>query len=191
MRIISGSARGRRLADFSGKEIRPTPDRLREALFSLLFSRLEGFAALRVLELYAGSGAMSLEAISRGAASAVLVDSNPASIDLIRENVRRCGFEAQVTVQRRDVTSALPALVTKAPFDLVFMDPPYGRGLLTSTLETIERLNLLSDDGIICAESETDFIPASSGRLECYESRRYGNSSVHLYRKRTLTEDPI
>jgi 16S rRNA (guanine966-N2)-methyltransferase len=93
MRIISGTIRGRQLASFSGKEIRPTPDRVREALFSMLTSRLGSFNQLKVLELFCGSGAQSLEALSRGADSAVMVDSGRDALTTASENIKRCKFE--------------------------------------------------------------------------------------------------
>lgn len=189
MRIISGSARGRRLAEFSGTQVRPTPDRVREALFSLLFSRLGSFAGLTVLEIFAGSGAMSLEALSRNAQSAVLLDSSPAAIKLIEENVRRCKFETQVTVLRQDACKGLAGVARQGPYDLIFMDPPYGKNLIPLVLNEIDCLNLLSVDGIICAESETEFSPADTGKLECFDSRRYGSSVIHLFRTRKTIED--
>ena len=189
MRIISGSARGRKLAEFSGTQVRPTSDRAREALFSLLFSRLGNFSGMTVLDLFAGSGAMSLEALSRNATSAVLLDSSPAAIKLIEENVRRCKFEAQVTVLRQDACKGLAGVVHQAPYDLIFMDPPYGKNLIPRVLNEIDCLNLLSVGGIICAESETGFSPAETGRLECFDTRRYGSSAIHLFRTREKIED--
>lgn len=189
MRIISGTARGRRLAEFPGDKIRPTPDRVREALFSLLTSRLGSFAGLKVLDLCAGSGALSLEAISRHAESAILVDSGSDAITLIEENIKRCKFEQKMRVIRQDVRRALPSLTASGPFDVIFMDPPYKLGLVPKFISEIERLNLISEDGIICAETETGETVSDSGRLECFESRRYGSTTVHLLRNRQLTEE--
>ena len=189
MRIISGSARGRRLAEFTGTQVRPTSDRAREALFSLLFSRLGNFSGLSVLELFAGRVAMSLGAISRHALSAVLVDSSPDAIKLIEENVRRCKFQDQVTVLRLDARKGLSGVVHQGPYDLIFMDPPYGKNLIPQVLNEIDCLNLLSVGGIICAESETEFSPADTGSLECFDSRRYGGSAIHLFRTRETIED--
>jgi len=189
MRIISGKARGRKLAEFTGTVIRPTPDRVREALFSLLFSRLGTFADLKILELFAGSGALSLEAISRHAQSAILVDSDSAAVKLIEENIKHCKFESQTRVIRQDVRQVLPSLVTAGPFDLIFMDPPYKKDLIPEVVAEIDRLNLLGEDGIICAETDSHETVSGSDRLECYESRRYGSTTIHLLRTRTLTED--
>lgn len=189
MRIISGKARGRKLAEFSGEDIRPTPDRVREALFSLLISRLGNLSGMNILELFAGSGAMSLEALSRHAQSAILVDSGRSAVKVMEENIKRCKFEEQTTILKQDARQALASLTEKAPFDLIFMDPPYGKGLIPQVLNKIDDLNLLHEDGIICAESETGFIAESYGNLECFESRRYGSSSIHLFRIKKAAEE--
>lgn len=181
MRIISGTARGRQLATFTGTGIRPTPDRVREALFSILTSRLGTFDGLKVLELFAGSGAQSLEAVSRGADSAVVVDSSPQSIKLIEENVKRCKFEAQTRIVKQDVSTALPRLKCEAPFDLILLDPPYNQDLISKALSAIESLQLLSEDGIICAESASNETITDCGELRLTESRKYGSSTIHLF----------
>lgn len=181
MRIISGSARGRKLAEFSGQGIRPTPDRVREALFSMLNSRLGSFCGLKVLELFAGSGAQALEAISRGAASAILVDSSPQAAKLIEENIKRCKFEALTRLVRSDALGALPRLAGDGPFDLILMDPPYNKSLIPQALERIDSLQLLAEDGIICAESAADQELTDGGGLKLIESRTYGTTLIHLY----------
>jgi len=181
MRIISGSARGRQLASFGGKDIRPTPDRVREALFSILMSRFGSFNGLKVLELFAGSGAQALEAISRGAEFAILVDSGKVSATTIPENIKRCRFEKTVRFIPRDVFSALPLLEQSGPFDLVLLDPPYNQNLIPQVIEKIESLNLLAENGIICAESARDEELSDFGRLKLIESRVYGSSRIHLY----------
>ena len=181
MRIISGTARGRKLAEFTGTDIRPTPDRVREALFSKLSSRFGNFTGLKVLELFAGSGAQALEAVSRGAESAILVDSNIQASKLIGENIKRCKFEASTRLLQADALSALPRLTTAGPFDLILLDPPYNRGFIPLVLEKIDALQLLADDGIICAESAADENPTYSGQLELLENRKYGSTLVHFY----------
>jgi len=181
MRIISGSARGRQLAPFPGKEIRPTPDRVREAIFSILTSRFGNFNGLNVLELFAGSGAQSLETISRGAKSAILVDSGNTAAQLIAENIKRCRFESSARYIKQDVLTALPQLVSSAPFDLILLDPPYDQNLIPTVIEKIEHLNLLAENGIICAESAKDEKLSDFGMLKLTESRVYGSTRIHLY----------
>lgn len=181
MRIISGTARGRQLASFSGKEIRPTPDRVREALFSSLNSRLGGFAGLKVLELFAGSGAQSLEALSRGAAAAILVDSGKDAQRTAADNIKRCRFEDRAKLISRDVYSVLPQLDGSGPFDLILLDPPYRQGHLPRAIKEIERLNLLAADGIICAESAKGEDPGEYDKLSLVDSRTYGSTQIYLF----------
>lgn len=181
MRIISGTARGRQLAAFTGTDIRPTPDRVRESLFSMLNSRFGSFTGLKVLELFAGSGAQSLEAVSRGADSAIMVDSGNQAIKLMEENIKRCKLEAKVRFVKRDALQALPGLSASAPFDLILLDPPYNQGLMEPILKKIESLQLLSEDGIICAESDSNEVLADCGKLKLTENRKYGSTMIHLF----------
>lgn len=181
MRIISGKAKGRRLAEFVGTEIRPTPDRVREALFSILTSRLGNFTNLNILELFAGSGAQSLEAISRGASFATMVDSGKPASGLITENIRRCHFEENTRFISQDVFSTLPALTTGAPFDLILLDPPYRQNLVPKALEQIATLNLLSDHGLICAETSREEILENCESFILLETRVYGTTRIHLF----------
>ncbi len=181
MRIISGSARGRQLVSFSGTDIRPTPDRVREAIFSILTSRFGSFTDLNVLELFAGSGAQSLEALSRGAKASIMVDSGIVATKTITENIQRCKFESKTNFLRKDVFTALPQLVTVAPFDLILLDPPYNQKLIPKAIKEIERLNLLAENGIICAESAKDEEFSDFGTLELIENRIYGSTRIHLF----------
>ncbi len=189
MRIISGTARGRKLAEFSGADIRPTPDRVREALFSKLQSRLGSFSGLKVLELFAGSGAQALEALSRGAETAILVDSSAQAVRVIADNIKRCKFEACARLVRSDALAALPHLAADAPFDLILLDPPYHQGLIPQALEKIDSLQLLGDDGIICIESAADENLADYGDLQLLESRKYASTMIHLYCRRSSIEE--
>ncbi len=182
MRIISGSARGRQLAPLSGKEIRPTPDRVREAVFSILTSHFGSFSGLKVLELFAGSGAQSLEALSRGAKSAILIDSGKPAALIIAENITRCRFESTARFRKQEVLQALPQLTASAPFDLILLDPPYNQNLLPQVIEKIESLNLLAENGIICAESAKNEVLEDCGKLKIIDSRVYGSTRIHLYR---------
>ncbi len=189
MRIISGSARGRRLAEFTGSGIRPTPDRVREAVFSILISRLDSLHQRRVLEICAGTGAMSLEALSRGANATVLIDSSPQAAKLIRDNISRCKMEQRATLISQSAQSALPLLAREKPFDLIFMDPPYNKKMIPQILEQLATLQLLAQNGIICAESsrgEQFELPSCFERIE---TRHYGNSEIHLIGHQ-CSEDP-
>lgn len=181
MRVIAGTSRGRRLALFEGNDVRPTPDRVREALFSILQSKLGGFTDLRVLDLFAGSGALAIEALSRGAASACLVEKATASAKLIRENLDRCQLSNKANVIIREALQVMPGLGTNS-FDLIFIDPPYGQELAKRALVEADRLSLLSEAGIICAETGADeILPESVGQLQRIDQRRYGTIMISFY----------
>ncbi len=181
MRIISGSARGKRLATFDGNRIRPTSDRLREALFSILFSRLGTFGNLRVLDLYAGTGALSLESLSRGAVHATLIDENRQAAALIERNARACSVQDRIRLLQGRVLDMLPQLRGQEPYGLIFVDPPYGKELVLPTLETIIRYELLDENGLICVEtSRKEAPPEPLEPLQRLTERCYGSSRVTL-----------
>ncbi len=150
MRIIAGQWRGRKLVTPEGSATRPTADRVREALFSMLASRIGSFEDLRVADLYAGSGALGLEALSRGAAFACFVDSDPAAAGAIRANVAALGAEALAQILTRKVE----ALPPQQPFDLVFADPPYGAGSGSAALAKILAAGWAAPASWICIETE-------------------------------------
>ena len=184
MRIISGTARGRQLTTFSGKSVRPTPDKVRGAIFSMLFSRMGSLADMKVLDLCSGSGAMAIEALSRGAGHAWLVDDGVQAKTIIPANLALCGFTDRSTFIGRNAFQALDQLVDRRPFDLIFLDPPYGKNLAPSLLETISAGSYLSATGIVCAETaKTDEIPDRIGDLIRIEQRTYGITAIHLFRR--------
>ncbi|MGK2905919.1 MAG: 16S rRNA (guanine(966)-N(2))-methyltransferase RsmD [Desulfuromonadales bacterium] len=181
MRVIAGASRGRRLAEFKGRDVRPTPDRVREALFSILQSKLGKFADLKVLDLFAGSGALAIEALSRGASSACLVEKAAAAEQVIRENLNRCHFSAKARLIIHDAWNVLPDF-TPGSFDLIFIDPPYGQELAERALVEVNKLELLSKDGILCAETGADeILPESVGQLHRIDQRRYGTTMLSFY----------
>jgi len=182
LRIISGTARGKRLAPISGSDIRPTPDRVREALFSILGSRFGSLAGLSVLDLFAGSGALALEALSRGAASAVLVDQGSQAAKLISANIRCCALENRAHFIRSDVLKALAATPEGRSFDLIFLDPPYGKDLVPPAVLLIAERSLLAPAGLLCAETDRgDKLPEVIGSLRRIDERHYGSTTIHLY----------
>lgn len=181
MRIISGSAKGKKLSEFDGCQIRPTSDRVREALFSMLFSRLGDFHSCRVLDLYAGSGALSLEALSRGASHATLIDESPQAVRLIEHNARACRLQDKINLLQGKVLDSLPRLGSGTAFNLIFVDPPYDKGLLIPTLEALSSLGLLASDGILCVEtSAKDILPDHIDPWNCVAQRRYGATRIAL-----------
>lgn len=182
MRIISGSARGKHLATFSGKAIRPTSDRAREALFSILTSRFGSLNDLRVLDLYAGSGAMALEAVSRGAKHASCVDKSPQAAKLIESNIATCNLGGRVSLIRGDVLRLTTQLLNAGPFDLIFIDPPYAKGLAEATLKLLADQPILAESGIICVETgAAEELADAAEALTLIDVRRYGAIKFHLF----------
>lgn len=178
MRVITGKARGRRLREPKGMDIRPTTDMVKEAVFNILQFELEG---ARVLDLFAGTGQLGIEALSRGAAEAVFVDGSSAAVKIVRENLKLCGFEARVL--QGDAIGYLPSL---GRFDVVFLDPPYDSGLLEKALEVIENVDLLSDGGIIVCESRREkSLPDLEPPYRKTLVRRYGKVCLTVYKKET------
>lgn len=181
MRIISGQARGRKLAPLTGIDIRPTPDRVREALFSIVLSRLGTLTDKTVLDLFAGSGAMGLEALSRGAASAIFIDQGPQAAKVLAANLKVCSLADRGIFRPGEVIATLPRLAPRT-FDLIFADPPYRSGLAEKTLHAVSRLQLLASDGLLCAETAAgEELPERAGDLLRVDHRRYGSTAIHLY----------
>lgn len=190
MRIISGTARGRKLRQFKGQNIRPTADRVREAIFSSLLSRLGSFENLKVLDLFAGTGALSLEALSRGASQAVLVDPSAQSAEIITENIETCGMNDRVRLFKMPAGTFITKPSLKDPFDLIFLDPPYNKNFVVPTLNGIVKNGLLAKQGVICVESaREDFIPDDLPGLMLLSRREYGSTCVSFYSLSTSRED--
>lgn len=182
MRVIGGTAKGRKLAAFAGTDIRPTPDRVREALFSMLYSRRGVLTGAKILDLFAGSGALGIEALSRGASHAWLVDHSREAVSTIRTNLEKCGFVDRATIVQRDVGAALTVVAAAGPFAIIFADPPYGRDHPGKLLEGIERQGLLETQGLVCLETATaDLVPMRVGSLHHIDQRRYGLTMLHFY----------
>lgn len=188
MRVIAGSARGRRLATLAGAAVRPTADRVKEALFSMLESRfaLEGAV---LLDLFAGSGGLGIEALSRGAATVVFVDTNPAALRLVRDNLAACRFTARL--RSEPAQKALVRLATEgARFDGVFLDPPYASDELRSCLEFLSTSTLLAADAWVVAEHPHNAPPPDSfPNLQLTVRRRYGKTALSLYGAVALAMD--
>ncbi len=152
MRVVGGRLKGRNLASPSSREIRPTADRLRESLFNILFHAYgDPIAGARVLDLFAGTGALGIEAISRGAAFALFVDNGAEARALLRNNVEALGLGGVTRVFRRDVTNLGPAHPVE-PFSLAFLDPPYGKGLAEQALASLRDGKWLTPGALVVVE---------------------------------------
>ncbi|MCC6746973.1 MAG: 16S rRNA (guanine(966)-N(2))-methyltransferase RsmD [Deltaproteobacteria bacterium] len=181
MRIIAGEARGRTLKAPRGEKTRPTSDRVREALFSILEARLE-LAGVVVLDLYAGSGALALEALSRGAERAVLVDRAGPALRVLRENVHALGYDARCRVLPLPAEAALVRLAAAdETFGLILADPPYADDPLP-LLADLSAGPLLASGGLVVFEHDRRrSLPAASGRLTLEVARVYGDTALSLY----------
>jgi len=179
MRIISGEAGGRRLRAPRGAATRPTADRVREALVNILGSA----AGLSVLDLFAGTGALALEALSRGAAHAVLVDHAEAAVRVIHANLAALGYADRARVLRLDVERALRLLAREgARFDLIFVDPPYEGPVAAAALAVLGEGSLLAPDALVVVEHDAKNRPPSEqGALCLGQRRKYGQTEVSLY----------
>lgn len=177
MRIIGGKHRGRKLAEFSVGEIRPTADRTKEALFNILAPKVAG---ANVLDLFCGSGNLGLEAISRGAKCAHFNDLSKNSLGVLKKNISSCGEDSVCTVTNRDYSDFLKT--TEDKFDIIFIDPPYKEDFGIKSLEIISKRNLLNDGGIAVYERDRAFEGEIVG-LEKYDERRYGKAYLTFFKK--------
>lgn len=177
MRVITGSARGRNLKMLDGLETRPTSQKTKEALFSVIQFDIEG---RRVLDLFAGSGQLGIEALSRGAESAVFVDSSKRAVSIIKENIALTGFGKSSSVFCREWKTYVASCREK--FNIIFLDPPYSKGILKEALPMAS--GLLCDGGILLCEHDVkDEMPPSLEGLCLFKKKNYGRIALSFYRK--------
>ncbi len=177
MRVITGIAKGKRLIAPEGYDVRPTSDKVKEGLFSALQFDIEG---RRILDLFAGSGQLGIEALSRGAKSAVFVDNSATSVKIVEKNIEACGFKENSRVVKSDY-SAFCAM-SRDTFDIVFLDPPYYEELLLSSVKAV--LPLMSDYGlIVCEHPPKVSLPEEIGGFKALKTYSYGKINVTVYRK--------
>ena len=182
MRVTGGSVRGRRLATFRGVDIRPTSDMVREAIFDLLGEDLSG---KRVLDLFAGTGSLGIEALSRGALEVWFIDHALKAVELIHKNLKLCGLEEAGFVLKKNLSRGIfrtpPALVK--PFDLVFLDPPYGEGFIVPLLEELDQGGMLGSASSVVAQSERKGdLPEVVGNLIAAKVRIYGATRISVFK---------
>lgn len=177
MRIITGSKRGKKLISLEGDQVRPTTDRVKESLFNILQFGIEGRS---FLDLFAGSGQIGLEALSRGASRAVFVDSSRASVRVVLQNVEATGFADRAQVVTADFQSFLAGCRDK--FDVAFLDPPYREGLLETALPlTVSHMN--SGGVVVCEHPKEEALPETAEDFSKVKSYRYGKTALTVYRK--------
>lgn len=177
MRVISGTARNTKLDTLSGEKTRPTIERVKEAMFSTLQFSLPG---AKVLDLYAGSGQLGIEALSRGAAFAVFCDENNDAVQLVISNLKKCKLFTQSRVLCMDASSFLASC--KEMFDIVLLDPPYGAGTHAQILGQVAAV-CAPGAVVLCETEEAAEVPQECGGLELVKSYRYGKVHLHRYEK--------
>ena len=176
MRVITGTARGRKLREPSGMDIRPTTDMVKEAVFNIVQFDVEG---RRVLDLFAGTGQLGIEALSRGAESCVFVDSSRDAVRLVQQNLASCGLKGEVLM-----TDSVGYLGRCGKFDLIFVDPPYDSGLYEKVLETINKFDILTEGGIIVCESRRETVlPELTEPYYAHREYRYGKVKLTVYKR--------
>lgn len=177
MRIVGGKFRGGKLLTFRGNAIRPTADKVRESVFNIIRAHVSDSF---VLDLFAGTGALGIEALSRGAAHAVFVDSSSNAVSLVARNIKKFSLESQSKIFRRDITKNLNSIrLSDRRFNLVFMDPPYDKGLIGRTLSNLHQFRLLDKEAIVVAEhSPSENTCADTQHFTVKDTRRYGKTLV-------------
>ena len=183
MRIIGGAHRGRALAGLgkgdAAAHLRPTSDRVRESLFNVLAGGYDDpVSGARVLDVFAGTGALGLEALSRGAVSVTFVENGRTALALLRKNIALCGADPHVRIIRSDARR--PGACPEAPHDLVFLDPPYGKGLGEAALDALLARGWIAADALIVWEESAEIQPPEG--MQALENRRYGETMIRFLR---------
>ncbi|MCP4020923.1 MAG: 16S rRNA (guanine(966)-N(2))-methyltransferase RsmD [Desulfobacteraceae bacterium] len=189
MRIISGICKGRKLVQIKGQQIRPTSDRIREAIFNIIGPFVRDS---RVLDVFAGTGALGIEALSRGAQHAVFSDISKHACETIQKNINLCRFEEQAQIICHDIVlNPLPKEVKDKKFNLIFLDPPYNKGFVKVVLENTHFLDILEDDAIIVVEHpvEEKLVLDITG-VDIYKQRKYSRTLISLLAKTQNKDEP-
>ncbi|MGI6648139.1 MAG: 16S rRNA (guanine(966)-N(2))-methyltransferase RsmD [Bacillota bacterium] len=182
LRVIAGINGGQKLKTLRGRDTRPTADRVREALFNVLSTRIIG---CQFLDLFAGTGAIGIEALSRGAERVIFIESNPAAVRIIQDNLTIVEKQEQAEVLRRKLPEGLAAVAAQGlKFDIIFLDPPYWKQMTENTLANLVHLNLVTPEGWVVVESAAkEPLPSViQGRLETFKDKHYGDTRLRYFR---------
>ena len=179
MRIITGSARGTKLETLEGDATRPTADRVKEAVFNIIQFEVEGRS---MLDLFAGSGQMALEALSRGAESALLADSGTDAVNIIKSTAKKARLYEKCRVLCSDYKSVIRGCADREKFDIIFLDPPYKSGFLQDALDRIIKADIIADEGLVICESDSDTPPVCDS-LSLDRHAKYGKTYITVFRK--------
>ncbi|WP_418790107.1 16S rRNA (guanine(966)-N(2))-methyltransferase RsmD [Phosphitispora sp. TUW77] len=185
VRVITGSAKGRRLKSLKGMETRPTMDRTKESLFNIINERIFGSW---FLDLYAGTGAIGIEALSRGADKAVFIENNPRAVKIIRDNLEQTELSGRSDIFCASVENAVVMLAKqKKLFDIIYMDPPYGMGIVQETIDLLCRHLLLQPGGLIITEgSKMDQLQEKTSCFTMFRQEKYGDTMLSFYRMESV-----
>lgn len=180
MRIISGSLRGRKLKSPKGNDVRPTADKVKEAVFDIIFQYVpEDYVAM---DVFAGSGSIGIEAISRGASRVFFSDESKESLALVRDNLKICGISDEAILLNGDFKRNIARV--KEPVDVYFLDPPYADGFILPALKAIDEKNVITEDGIVVAEhAAKDVLPEKYAGFTRIKNRRYGTIGLSIYQR--------
>ena len=179
MRVISGTARGRRLKELPGMDTRPTTDKVKESLFNIVQFDIEG---RKVLDLFGGTGQLGIEALSRGAASCTFVDQSRQAVAVMQENLKATGFADKARVQQGDATAFLAGCREK--FNLILLDPPYNTQLLENCIFAIGKFDILAEHGImVCESAESTQLPELAAPYEKGREYRYDKIKLTVYHR--------
>jgi 16S rRNA (guanine966-N2)-methyltransferase len=181
MRVVSGELKGRLLKAVPGTSTRPTTDKVKESLFNMIGPYFTGGIGL---DLFAGSGGLGIEALSRGLEKVIFVDRESKAIQIVNENIKSCGLEGKAEVYRNDAARALKAIQKrKLSFDYIFLDPPYKMQQLVKLLEIIDHEKLIHENGLVVCEHASDIqLPDNIGGLQQTRSEKYGIIGITLYK---------
>ncbi len=181
MRVISGKVRGLKLDTPKNLDVRPTTDRVKESLFNIINPYIR---ESNILDLFAGTGSLGIECLSRGAKNCVFVDKSKESIGIVKSNIKKARVENESTILNIDFKDAVKRLsVQKQKFDVIFMDPPYYENMFIDCLKSIDELNLLKEDGLVVVEHDTnDLFDDNIGRLYKSREKKYGNTTITFYK---------
>ena len=177
MRVITGEARGRKLVTLEGEDVRPTTDRVKEGMFNIIQFDLEG---ANVIDLFAGSGQLGIEALSRGAKHCTFIDSASRSVEVVKQNLKTVGFEKRASVFCGDAKMYIG--LSKDNFDIALLDPPYNKNIIDAVLPSVAEK--MTDYGVIICESALDEkLPETAGEFSIHREYRYGKIKLTAYRK--------
>jgi 16S rRNA (guanine966-N2)-methyltransferase len=183
MKITGGRSRGRILSFLKGMDIRPTASKVREAIFNILGQDMTG---IRALDIFAGTGILGIEALSRGAEWVIFIDKSDQAIKIINKNLNLCGYQDICKVLKKDIIKGLAfeSLSIKGGVDLAFVDPPYGKGIIPPVLAMISDSGILSEHAFVVTESsENDRLPERMGALLLSDTRIYGETKIDIYKR--------